>query len=117
MTKSTRKRSSCAISILEWAGGTVLGERSWGGRNDYRRKILAKPSAVHSSLGQTRPGLTFMGKDSWAPSCFCRQIILAFFVLSAESFENYVTYQWDTDVNRTVTDFMILRIMLIILAM
>ena len=60
---TTRKRSSCAISILEWAGGTVLGERSR--RNDYRRKILASPSAaVHSSPGQTSTLSTFMGKDS-----------------------------------------------------
>ena len=64
---TTRKRSSCAISILEWAGGTVLGERSWRGSHGGETITVARSWLRHRQLyirhpGKRQPGLTFMGK-------------------------------------------------------
>ena len=78
------------------------------GRNDYRRKILASPSAaVHSSPGQTSTCPTFMGKDSWDPSCFYPQISLLTitFVKNEVDVCVNVLCQWDmVDVCGTVSD-------------
>ena len=54
--KSTRKRSSRAISILEWAGGTVLGERSWRGSHGGETITVARSWLRHRQLYIRHPG-------------------------------------------------------------
>ena len=62
--KSTRKRSSCAISILEWAGGTVLGERSWRGRGGETITV-ARSWLRHRQLYIRQPGKRQPGRLLW----------------------------------------------------
>ena len=84
-----RKRSSCAISILEWAGGTVLGFEILGaGRETI---TVARSWLQHRQLyirqpAKRQPPLTFMGKDSWAPSFFSSDYFWGFCKQSEESY-------------------------------
>ena len=84
-----RKRSSCAISILEWAGGTVLGFEILGGGREtitVARSWLQDRQLYIRQPAKRQPPLTFMGKDSWAPSFFSSDYFWGFCKQSEESY-------------------------------
>ena len=90
----------------------LLGRKKiWGagGRNDYRRKILASPSAaVHSSPGQTSTLLTFMGKDSWDPSCFYPQITFPLFASATSNLKVHLKTMFQLDPKKQLMNLVVI---------